>query len=202
GRVCPSPGSSVRGSGGATHPSGPMPPAAGTGWPVATVVIVGLPISVLDRLVAAPPCRNSLTVPLTSRLSPTETVGCELVNTNTPSLVAGLLSGLGSCNQKPLPETAVTMPGTEVTRWPTKGDRCAAPWMSGMSALGGGGLPPPPPGPCPAALCGSGVPAVKSVELLSVSTVPPPARRSAVVLLSPGAAAVSKSLAVPYPMKS
>src|SRR5262249_14419637 len=52
------------------------------------------------------------------------------------------------------------------------------------------------------ALCGSGAPAVKSAELLSVSTVPPPARRSAVELDRPGAAAVSKSLAVPYPTKS
>ena len=48
----------------------------------------------------------------------------------------------------------------------------------------------------PAPFCGSGAPAVKSAELLSVS-VPAALRASAVVLLRPGAAAVSKSLAVP-----
>src|SRR5690242_5440549 len=58
---------------------------------------------------------------------------------------------------------------------------------------GGGGAPP--------LLRGSGVPAWKSALLLSVSGALS-VRLSAVVLLRPGAAAVSKSLAVPYPMKS
>src|SRR5262245_57178377 len=176
-----------------------MTTGAGTGWPVASTVTVGLPlISVLDRLVAAPPGRNSLTVPVTSTLSPTATVGWELVKTNTPSLVAGLLSGFGSWNQKPLVLTAVTMPGTDVTCCPTSGERCAAPWMSWMNALvgGGGGGP-----PLPVELRGFGVPAVKSTELLSVS-VPASERRSAVVFERPGAGLVSELLAAPYPMKS
>ncbi len=49
-----------------------------------------------------------------------------------------------------------------------------------------------------AVLRGFGAPALLSVLLLSVSVQPPTARESAVVLLSPGAAAApSKQLAVP-----
>ena len=48
-----------------------------------------------------------------------------------------------------------------------------------------------------ALLSGSGAAAVKSTELSSVSTAPPPLRTAAVVLDSAGAAAVSDTLAVP-----
>ena len=175
-----------------------MTTGAGSAAPLLTTVTVGLPSSVLDRFDASPPGRNSLTVPLTSTLSATATVGFELVKTNRPSLVAMLLSGCGSSNQKPFVLTAVTTPGTDVTFWPTSGERCAAPWMSWMKADVGGGLPPPPPpGPWPAEFSGAGAPAVKSAALLSVSVAPLRRARSAVVLDRPGAAAVSKSFAAP-----
>src|SRR4051812_11197809 len=67
--------------------------------------------------------------------------------------------------------------------------------MRDASGVGGGSVGPPP------VLRGFGSPAAKSAALLSVS-VPSAARRSAVVFDRPGAAAVSKSLAVPYPTKS
>jgi len=47
-----------------------------------------------------------------------------------------------------------------------------------------------------AVLRGVGAAAAKSVELLSVSTQPPPFRISAMVVLGAGATAVSKQLAV------
>src|SRR5690348_3315681 len=78
---------------------------AGTALPVETVVIVGLVISVTDWLPEeAPPGTYSETVPVTVTESPTATFGVELVKTNTPSLVAGLSSGVGSWIQKPLEE--------------------------------------------------------------------------------------------------
>src|SRR5690349_6578658 len=101
-----SPGLSARGTGGAVSPPTPMTTGAGRAAPVDTTVTVGLPISVLDRLLAAPPGRNSLTRPVTSTLSCTAAVGAEPVNTKMPSLVAGFASGLGSWIQKPLPDTA------------------------------------------------------------------------------------------------
>src|SRR2546429_7551611 len=88
-----------------------------------------------------------------------------------PSLVAGFVSGVGSCIQKPLPSLAVTTPGTPVTLLPLNGDRCAVPWMSWI-------LVPPPLDE----LRGFGAVTVKSAALLSVSTAPPPFRSAAVVL--------------------
>ena len=152
----------------------------------------GLASSVVDRLVAAPPGRNSDTVPVTVTASPTAAVGAVRVNTNRPSLVAGSASGVGSWNQKPLVETVVTTPGTSATLTPACGETCAAPWMSWMRRPGtpgsGGGVVLP-------VLRGFGSPTAKSAALLSVSGPSP--RRSAVVLDRPGAAAVSKSLAAP-----
>ncbi len=78
---------------------------AGTALPVETVVITGLVISVSDWLPEeVPPGTYSETVPVTFTASPTATFGVELVKTNTPSLVAGLSSGVGSWIQKPLEE--------------------------------------------------------------------------------------------------
>jgi hypothetical protein len=78
---------------------------AGTALPAETVVTVGLVISVSDWLPEdVPPGTYSETVPVTVTASPTATFGVELVKTNTPSLVAGLSSGVGSWSQKPLEE--------------------------------------------------------------------------------------------------
>ena len=73
-----------------------------------------------------------MTEPDTSTESPTATPGDE-VNTKIPSLVAALLSGVGSWIQKPLlPDvrTPVTMPGTFVTASPSWGETQLLPWMS------------------------------------------------------------------------
>ena len=150
--------------------------------------------SVVLRLAeVAPPARNSATVPVTVTASPTAgLLPVEPVKTNRPSLVAGSASGAGSWNQKPVGPTAVTTPGTSAALTPTRGDTCDAPCRSwirspGTPGSGGGGVLP--------VLRGFGVPAAKSAALLSVSGPSP--RRSAVVLDRPGAAAVSKSFAVP-----
>jgi hypothetical protein len=57
-------------------------------------------ISVMVRLSALPPGRNSDTVPLTCTASPTvraPRIAALVVKTKMPSEVAGLLSGEGSC---------------------------------------------------------------------------------------------------------
>jgi len=156
---------------------------------------VGDVSSVVTRfafVTAEPPGRNSSTFPVTTIASPTATVGAEPVKTMSASLVSGSASGCGSCMKKRLDATAVTMPGTS-TRWPASGETWAAPWTSWIFAAvagGGGGGPLPP--------TGEGVPAVKSALLLSVSTVPPPLRSAAVMLLSVGAGpSPSKSFAAP-----
>src|SRR6266545_5572898 len=117
---------------GGTRPPVPTTVGAGAGLPDDSTVTVGPVTSVLVRLAAplAPPGRNSETRPPTTRLSPTATVGAEEVNTNSPSEVAGLSSGLGSWSQTPLDARAVTIPGTPATTWPLRGDRWPAPWMS------------------------------------------------------------------------
>lgn len=79
-----------------------MTVAAGTALPVETTVIVGRVICVTDWFPdEVPPGTNSETVPEIVTASPTETVGRELVKTNTPSLVAGSASASGSWIQKP-----------------------------------------------------------------------------------------------------
>ena len=150
---------------GGTRPPGPTTVGAGTAA-VPVTVTAGAVSSVVLRLVdVAPPGRNSATVPVTVTASPTATLGAAAVKTSSPSLVRGSSSGCGSCIQKPLPDTAVTTPGTSATSTPTLGERCAAPWMSWMRRPGspgsGGGAPPE--------LRGFGAPAAKSAALLSVS---------------------------------
>jgi hypothetical protein len=92
------------------------------------------------------------------------------VNTKIPSLVAALLSGVGSWIQKPrLPavRTPVTIPGTFVTASPSWGEIQPLPWMSWTRSGPGSPVPVPPP---PAfAAAGVGAAAVKSAALLSVS---------------------------------
>src|SRR5947208_8755252 len=186
------PGASARGAGGTSRTF----TGAGSATPEALTDTVGATISVVDRLVAALPGRNSLTVPTTSTESPLWTFGALPVKTNTPSLVAGSVSGAGSSIQKPFFATAMTTP-VVVTAVPASGERCAAPWISWIALLGGGG------GGVPPELRGFGAPAVKSAALLSVSVAPSARRRSAVVLDRPGAApAPSNSFALPYPTKS
>src|SRR5262245_47704439 len=192
-----SPGASVRGWVGATNPPGPTLVAAGSATPDAVTVTCGESSSVVVRLVVEPPGRNSATFPLTVTASPTDTVGRRLVKTCSPSLVAGSASGVASWIQKPLLATAVTTP-VVLTRSPVTGEGCPAPWISWTASWLGVGVGD---GDTPPELRGLGAPATKSTELLSVS-VPWSERRSAVVLLSPGAATPSKSFAVPYPMKS
>src|SRR5258706_1546552 len=167
-----SPGASARGSGGTTRPPGPTLTGAGTATPVALTVTVGPAISVVDRLVAALPGRNSLTVPATPTESPLWTVGAAPVKTNSASLVAGSASNAGSSIQKPLRLTAVTTP-VVLTAVPASGERCAAPWISWMGWLGWGG------GGGPPASRRAGGPAVQSVAVLSVSVAPVPARTAA-----------------------
>ncbi len=87
-----------------------------------------------------------MTVPETSTESPTATAGvADPVNTKIASLVAGSLSGRGSCTQKPRAEpkarTAVTVPGTPVTRCPASGDIRVLPWMSWIRTGAGGTAP-------------------------------------------------------------
>ena len=121
-----------------------------------------------------------------------------------PSLVRGSLSGLGSWKKKPwlLPKvrTPVTMPGTSLTCLPASGERRVVPWMSWMRAgtpVGGGVVPPPVVSPL--LLVGAGAPAVKSLELSSVS---PAVRDTAAVLLGAGALAPSTTTAPPKPTRS
>ncbi len=177
---------------GGTRPPGPTIVGAGTDAAPVTV-IVGLVSSVVVRLSVPPepPGRNSATVPLTVTASPTFTVGAELVKTNRPSLVAGSASGCGSWNQNPLPPLAVTTPVTLATSLPFIGDRCAEPWMSWILASTGSGS-----GGVEVSVFGDGLTAANSVLLLSVSAVGT-LRVADVVFDRPGAAAVSKSLAVP-----
>lgn len=165
---------------------------------VPVTVIFACVSSVVVRFVTppAPPGRNSATVPCTVTASPTETVGAELVKTNRPSLVAGLSSGCGSWNQKPLPLFAMTTPVTLPTTLPASGDRCAAPWTSWILASIGSGS-----GGVEVSAFGVGAPSANSVPLLSASVVGT-LRVSDVVFDVPGAALVSKSLAAPYPTKS
>src|SRR5574341_2693520 len=88
---------------GGTRPPVPTTVAAGSGLPDDSTVTAGPVSSVVVRLVpVAPPGRNSETRPPTTTESPTATVGAAEVNTNSPSEVAGSLSGLGSWSQKPL----------------------------------------------------------------------------------------------------
>ncbi len=140
-------------------------------------------------------------MPLTSTLSPTATVGVELVNTKMPSLVAGLSSAVGSWSQKPLllvVRSAVTTPGTLVTAALRCGDRNDVPWMSWMRN-GPGVAPPPPPVPL---LVGVGAATVKSTALSSVS-VRESARCTEVVFeVAPAAAAPSCTTAPPQPTRS
>ncbi len=142
------------------------------------------------RLVAAPPGRNSATVPVTVTASPTATVGAVRVKTNRPSLVAGSASGVGSWNQKPLLADRGDHAGHLGDLDAGLRRACAAPWMSwmrrpGTPGSGGGAVLP--------VLRGFGAPAAKSAALLSVSGPSP--RRAAVVLDRAGGGAVSKSLA-------
>src|SRR5215468_8518977 len=118
-----SPGASARGAGGATSPPGPTLVGAGSATPVAVTVTCGESSSVVVRLVAELPGRNSATFPLTVTASPVATVGARLVNTCSPSLVAGSVSGAGSWIQKPLLATAVTTP-LVLTSSPVTGERC------------------------------------------------------------------------------
>jgi hypothetical protein len=161
-------------------------------------VIFGCVSSVVVRFVTPPdpPGRNSATVPWTVTASPTATVGAEPVKTNRPSLVAGLSSGCGSWNHKPLPLLAITTPVTLPTSLPLSGDRCAAPWMSwilaSIGSAGGGVL---------VSTFGDGATSANSAPLLSASAVGT-LRVADVVFEVPGAATVSKSLAAPYPTKS
>src|SRR5918992_4563099 len=104
----------------------PIRVAAGSGPPLDVTVTVGETISVVVRLVAELPGRNSLTWPLTATASPTATVGLVLVKTKRPSEVAGSASGRGSCSQKPFDDVAVTTPGTSVTACSASGEVCAA----------------------------------------------------------------------------
>src|SRR6266496_5803296 len=117
---------------GGTRPPVPTTVGGGSGLPDERTETDGPVISVVVRLVAplAPPGRNSETRPLTTTASPTHTAGVDEVNTNSPSEVASLESGLGSWNQKPLVVRAVTTPVTPATGWPLRGDRWPAPWMS------------------------------------------------------------------------
>ncbi len=80
---------------GGTRPPGPISVAGGSGFPAdRTVMVSGATSSVFVSPVA--PGRNSLTRPPTWRLSPTKTVGAELVKTKIASDVATFASGLGS----------------------------------------------------------------------------------------------------------
>ena len=110
--------------------------AAGSGFPLETTVMVGEVISVVVRLLATPPGRNSMTRPLTVTASPTLTDGLALVKTKIPSDVASSASGSGSCMLKPFDRVAVTMPGTNPTSWPSSGDRCDAPCIWWMRRVG------------------------------------------------------------------
>src|SRR5690242_17208899 len=152
---------------GGTRPPGPTRVGAGTGLPCESTLTVGDPISVTVSPVA--PGRNSCTLPATVTASPTATAAAAVLpKTAIPSLVAGSVSGLGSCIQNWLPALAVTTPCTSVTCLPTSGETCPAPWIwliVAGSPGGGGGAPPLP--------AGSGAPAVKSAALLSVSVDPP-----------------------------
>ena len=123
----------------------------------------------------------------------------------------------------------MTIPGTPVTGVPVRGERCAAPCTSLIRAATAGtvgegvgvevGVPPVAVAVAVGLTSGVGVavgqesgkqegrglgaPTAKSAALSSVSTVPLPARRRAVVLLPAGAGpAPSKKLAPPYPTRS
>src|SRR6266540_5319485 len=115
---------------GGTRPPVPTTVAAGGALPDDTTLIEDPVSSVVVRLSASPPGRNSDTRPLTCTRSPTATAGAEEGNTNSPSEVACCASGLGSWNQKPPPVRAVTTPRTPATVWPLLGERWLAPWMS------------------------------------------------------------------------
>ncbi len=80
------------------RPPVPTTVAGGNALPEETTATVGPPISVVVRFGPLRSVgRNSVTLPLTVTLSPTATVGTELVNTKMPSDVDGSASGLGSC---------------------------------------------------------------------------------------------------------
>src|ERR1700754_1294925 len=81
---------------GGTRPPVPITVGGGKALPVELTATDGELISVPVRLVAGLG-RNSATVPPTVTLSPTLTVGADEVKTKTPSEVASLLSGIGSC---------------------------------------------------------------------------------------------------------
>src|SRR2546423_6403806 len=172
-----SPGASARGATGAER----IFTGAGSGAPEPTTVTVGETGWGVDGSVAAPPGRNSLTVPATLTESPLWTPGALLVKTNSPSLVAGSVSGAGSSIQNPFLPTAVTTP-VVMTAVPASGERCAAPWISWIALVGGGG------GGGPPEPRGVGAPAGKSAAVLSVSVAPSARRRSAVVVGRPGSA--------------
>ena len=136
-------------------------------------------------------------MPLISTESPTATVGVELVKTKIPSLVAGSVSGFGSCIQKPLLDfvrSAVTTPGTFSTVLPSCGETQDVPWMSWMRS-GPGPLPPP---PAPE-FSGVGAATVKSAALSSVSG---PVRCTDVALVVAAAAVPSCTTAPPQPTRS
>ncbi len=121
------------------RPPIPTTVAGGSAFPDERTVTDGPVISVVVRLaLAAPPGRNSATVPLTRTASPTDTAGAELVKTKIASEVASLESGSGSWIQKPLPDVTVTIP-VVFSVLPARGERCAAPWMSWIGTGGAGG---------------------------------------------------------------
>ena len=140
----------------------------------------------------APPGRNSATVPVTVTASPTATLGAAAVKTSRPSLVPGSASGLRVLH----PEAVAGHRGHHARHL---GDLHAHLAASGARRPGCRGCAGPArPGRAAAALPelrGFGAPAVKSAALLSVSAPRRGARRWC--WTAPGAAAVSKSFAVP-----
>ena len=82
---------------GGTRPPAPTTVAAGSPLPEESTVIAGDVSSVVVRFVdAAPPGRNSVTVPTTCTSSPTATVGATFVKTKIASEVATFASDTGS----------------------------------------------------------------------------------------------------------
>ena len=125
-------------SSGGMRPPLPTTPGPGSAFPLESTSTSGAVISVCVRLLpVAPPGRNSVTNPPTSTASPTATASAAAVpKTNMPSEVAKLESGLRSSKKNPFETFAVTMPGTLETACPSRGERCAAPWMSWIRAGG------------------------------------------------------------------
>ncbi|MCP9970933.1 hypothetical protein LUX57_42030 [Actinomadura madurae] len=122
---------------GGRSPRGPSTAGAGSGAPCEPMAVAVASISVrVSPPDVPPPGRNSLTLPSTRTESPTRALGAVRVKTKTPSDVAWLRSGCGSCIQKPLTVSAVTTPGTPDTARPFSGEMCAAPWMSRMRGEG------------------------------------------------------------------